>query len=42
MPAELPAADFVAATVGQLPPGYPLNPTWRTRCAAWPDAAGPA
>ena len=27
MPAELPAADFVAATVGRLPPGYPLDPT---------------
>jgi hypothetical protein len=25
--AELPAADFVAATVGRLPPGYPLDPT---------------
>jgi len=24
--AELPAADFVAATVGRLPPGYPLDP----------------
>ncbi len=25
--AELPTADFVAATVGRLPPGYPLDPT---------------
>jgi len=23
--AELPGADFVAATVGRLPPGYPLD-----------------
>jgi hypothetical protein len=25
--AELPTADFVAATVGRLPLGYPLDPT---------------
>jgi len=34
--AELPAADFVAATVGRLPPGYPLDPAVRDalRCLA--------
>ena len=26
---ELPAEDFVAATVGRLPPGYPIDPTLR-------------
>jgi uncharacterized protein (TIGR03083 family) len=33
---ELPAADFVAATVGRLPPGYPLDPEVRdaVRCLA--------
>jgi uncharacterized protein (TIGR03083 family) len=33
---ELPAADFVAATVGRLPPEYPLDPTVReaVRCLA--------
>ena len=36
MSAELPAADFVAATVGRLPPGFPLDPTLRDalRCLA--------
>ncbi len=34
--AELPPADFVAATVGRLPPGYPLDPALREalRCLA--------
>jgi uncharacterized protein (TIGR03083 family) len=33
---ELPATDFVAATVGRLPPGYPLDPAVRdaVRCLA--------
>ena len=36
MSAELPAADFVAATVGRLSPGYPLDPALRDalRCLA--------
>jgi len=36
MRAELPPADFVAATVGRLPPGYPLDPALREalRCLA--------